>query len=229
MPYKDPQKQKEYLKQWKEENPEYNKKWEEEHKEERKEYRKNYYQKNKEELDEKSKKWKEKNPEKVKKRDKKYREEHKEEKREYRKKHKKEIKKCTKKWRKENPEKVKKINNKWRTKKKKTDFKFHLNCNISTIISQTLKKKKAGRKWETLVGYTLKNLIIRLEFQFDKNMSWDNYGSYWEIDHKKPKSLFHFISAEEQAFKDCWCLANLQPLEKSENRKKFNHFKGRTS
>jgi len=46
----------------------------------------------------------------------------------------------------------------------------------------------------------------------------------WVIDHKKPRILFNYINPEEQAFKDCWCLANLQPLEKITNIKKGYKF-----
>jgi 5-methylcytosine-specific restriction endonuclease McrA len=48
-----------------------------------------------------------------------------------------------------------------------------------------------------------------LENQFDKNMSWGNYGEYWEIDHIIPLSKggsFHYT--------------NTQPLTVEENRKK---------
>ena len=36
------------------------------------------------------------------------------------------------------------------------------------------------------------------------------------------KSLITLL--EELAFKDCWCLANLQPLEKNANRKKSDNW-----
>lgn len=95
---------------------------------------------------------------------------------------------------------------------------------MARTIGECLKGKKAGRKWEHLVGYTLQDLIIHLEAQFDEKMNWSNYGK-WEVDHIKPKSLFVYVSPEDSEFKKCWALKNLQPLEKSANRKKFNHYK----
>lgn len=112
----------------------------------------------------------------------------------------------------------------YQRKRRKTDIKFRLDRNLGTAIYLALKKKKAGRKWEILVGYTIEELIKRLEFNFDDKMSWDNYGKYWWIDHKKPRSLFKYKESEDQEFKDCWCLANLQPLEKIENIKKSNKY-----
>jgi 5-methylcytosine-specific restriction endonuclease McrA len=73
-----------------------------------------------------------------------------------------------------------------------------------------------------LVGYTVNELINHLEKQFDGKMSWDNYGSYWDVDHRKPRSLFHYENAEDPEFKECWSLKNLQPLEHKENLRKGN-------
>jgi len=102
---------------------------------------------------------------------------------------------------------------------------FRLSQNMGAKIRQTLRGEKAGRKWETLVGYTKKDLIKHLESKFEPWMDWNNYGK-WVIDHIKPKSLFHFNSYKDQEFKDCWALKNLQPMEKIANLKKFNHFVG---
>ena len=52
-------------------------------------------------------------------------------------------------------------------------------------------------------------------------MTIDNYG-LWEIDHIIPRSFFKYRSPRNKQFKKCWALENLQPLWKSENRKKGN-------
>ena len=51
-------------------------------------------------------------------------------------------------------------------------------------------------------------------------MNWKNYGTDWHIDHKKPDCKFHYESVEDEGFKMCWSLCNLQPLWATENRKK---------
>jgi hypothetical protein len=51
-------------------------------------------------------------------------------------------------------------------------------------------------------------------------MSWDNYGTVWEIDHNIPVAAFNFDKPEHLDFKLCWDLKNLQPLEVSLNRSK---------
>ena len=103
-------------------------------------------------------------------------------------------------------------------------FRIRLDNNISSLISRSLKGKKAGRRWESLVGYTLEDLIIHLEKQFDNKMNWENYGGYWWIDHIKPRSLFKYKTAEDPEFKKCWALKNLQPMEKFTNIKKRNYY-----
>lgn len=134
-----------------------------------------------------------------------------------------------KRWLQKNPEymknytktpKAKERINRYFRQLRKESPKYRLDNNMSAIIRQSLKGKKAGRSWEKLVGYTLKDLTERLEGQFDDKMNWENYGNYWETDHIKPRSLFKYVSSEDSAFKRCWALKNLQPLEKIANRRK---------
>lgn len=107
-------------------------------------------------------------------------------------------------------------------KQRKNNPQLRLNNSISAGISQSI-NNKSGRHWENLVGYTIKQLKQRLKANFKKGMTWDNYGE-WHIDHKKPKSLFNYTNSDKQAFKDCWALANLQPLWAEENIRKHNSF-----
>jgi len=95
--------------------------------------------------------------------------------------------------------------------------KHRLDHNIRWLIADGLKRQKGGLGWEKLVGYTLKDLVEHLEKQFDDKMTWENYGSYWWIDHIKPRSLFQYEIAEDVEFKKCWALTNLQPLERIAN------------
>lgn len=126
-------------------------------------------------------------------------------------------------WIEKNKERRREISRNYEKRKSK-DVKHRIDNNMRYNIWGALKGKKVDRRWETLVGYTTKGLMEYLENLFDNKMNWDNYGSYWEIDHKKPKSLFKYNSAEEPEFKKCWALENLQPLEAGENRRKYNHF-----
>lgn len=49
-------------------------------------------------------------------------------------------------------------------------------------------------------------------------MSWENYGSYWHVDHKIPCAKYDLTDPNQQ--KACFHFSNLQPLEASENIRK---------
>jgi len=164
-------------------------------------------------------------------------------KRRWKKNHPDKVREVNKRWRKNNPEKVNEYMRKWRKNnlektreymnkyvgeyaknKRKICPKFKIDKNMASIIGTCLKGRKAGRKWESLVNYTIDDLIKHLEKQLNENMTWDNYGSYWVIDHIKPKSLFKYKDSEDKEFQKCWGLNNLQPLEKIANIKKGNYY-----
>ncbi len=57
-----------------------------------------------------------------------------------------------------------------------------------------------------------------LESKFTQEMSWENYGSYWVVDHLVPLRLFNLY--DENELKICWNYRNLMPLLKEDNLKK---------
>ncbi len=116
--------------------------------------------------------------------------------------------------------------NAYMREKNRNDLHYHINQNMGKALHFSLKKKKDNKKWQELVGYTLIDLINHLEKQFTSTMNWDNYGSYWHVDHIRPKSWFKFSSPNEEEFKKCWSLKNLQPLERFKNYIKNNHYEG---
>jgi len=137
------------------------------------------------------------------------------------------------KWLQKNPEYMKKYVRNPRVRRRislyfkqlrRENPKFRLDQNMANLIGRSLRGKKAGKRWEFLVDYTLNDLMEHLEGQFDIKMNWDNYGNYWHIDHIKPRSIFKYTFSEDKEFKECWALKNLQPLEKIANLRKSNTF-----
>lgn len=121
------------------------------------------------------------------------------------------------KWAKTNVEKCKEVARKSTAKKRATP-KGKVDSIIGTAIWKALKGNKAGRHWETLVGYTLDSLIKHLERQFTEGMGWNTYGKDgWVIDHKIPRTVFNYTKPEHEDFKKCWALSNLQPLWAEDN------------
>ena len=110
-----------------------------------------------------------------------------------------------------------------KTCSKAADPKLRLRKNIVKAIRKALKKqgKPSKRSFEKL-PYDLKQVTEHIEGQFDEHMTWENYGSYWQIDHIYPQSRLLYDSYDHENFQKCWALSNLQPLEASENYRKGN-------
>lgn len=163
------------------------------------EHRREYYKKNKSKLAAQNKKRYAANIEKVK---------------EYRRKNKERIAKKSKEYN-SRPE-VKEARNKKLRRKRKSDPMFRLNSNMGKYVSTVLRSEKRYRHWESLVGYTLKDLKKHLEKKFVDGMTWDNYGE-WHVDHKIPLAVHNFVTPNDMDFQKAWALDNLQPLWANEN------------
>lgn len=119
-----------------------------------------------------------------------------------------------------NKQKVSKLNSLYNKKRKKHDRLFYLIVTIRSLISSTFGKKGIvkSKKTEAILGCTIEFFLNHLESQFTKEMSWDNRGSYWHIDHIHPVSR---AKSEEELMK-LNHYTNLRPLEAKENIRKSN-------
>jgi len=187
---------------------------------------KKYRQKNRERIAEQGKKYNHKNRERIAKRRKRYYQNNRkkilEQTKQYQQNNKEKIAKKVKKYRQNNKEK----HNEYSRKRIKKDPKFKLNHNMRALIRNSLKRRnisKNGNSWESLVNFTLEELMTHLEGLFRDGMTWKNYGK-WHVDHIKPISLFDFESVEDPEFKECWTLENLQPLWAKENLRKHTKY-----
>jgi hypothetical protein len=99
--------------------------------------------------------------------------------------------------------------------------KRNLDARISSFMRQCLKGNKAGRRWESLVNYSLDELYQHIESQFTERMTWEKLAQgEIVIDHILPRELFEYKYPEEEQFKICWSLKNLRPLWFEDNSKK---------
>lgn len=130
------------------------------------------------------------------------------------------VKEATLAWRLANPDKVTEMMRRHNIKNVST-VKGKLNHRIRNRINQSLSNtSKARRHWEELVGFTVHQLKKHLESLFRPGMTWENYGTFWHIDHKIPIAAFNFERPEDIDFQICWALKNLQPLEAHANLSK---------
>jgi hypothetical protein len=112
----------------------------------------------------------------------------------------------------ENKNKRKKYDREYVKRKRQNDIEYKIKDSVGSIINYHLKEKKSESTIEYL-GCSIKEYIVYLENMFLQNMSWENYGAVWEIDHKIPLSSFNLTQEENiyEAFK----YQNTQPLFKT--------------
>ncbi len=95
---------------------------------------------------------------------------------------------------------------------------------IGAAMRKAIRQEKAGRRWESLVEYSMADLIDRLKVTIPQGYSWEkdfiDGKGVLHIDHKKPMSSFSFEKAEDEEFKRCFSLDNLQLLPAIENMRK---------
>ncbi len=94
----------------------------------------------------------------------------------------------------------------WRTAH---DAAFRANQRMRVAIRKAMKQRKAGRAWESLVGYTLNELLSHLQKALPKRVSLqDALEKGWHIDHIVPKSSFDLSS--DDGVRCAWALPNLR-------------------
>lgn len=102
--------------------------------------------------------------------------------------------------------------------KRRTNLQYKLSEVYKSKFHKFIKGKKSSI--QNILGCNYDFLIKWLECNFKPDMTWENYGTYWDIDHVIPLSLFDF--SQEINIKICYNWINLRPLEKKVNIAKSN-------
>jgi len=127
------------------------------------------------------------------------------------------------KWNIDNNERINECRRKRYIKRYKTNLKYNLTVKMRGEINRSLKGNKAGYHWESLTGYTLADLINRLNENIPAGYTWKDFlTGELHIDHIIPISVFNFTKPEHTDFKRCWALSNLRLLPARENLIKHN-------
>ncbi len=82
---------------------------------------------------------------------------------------------------------------------------------------------KSSKKESTskLIGCSNEELKTWIESQFVEDISWDNYGTYWHLDHVIPIAFFDLNNEDERYM--CFNWLNIRPLEKTKNISKSDN------
>ena len=115
-----------------------------------------------------------------------------------------------------NKEKISAYKMEYQRNRRKTDPVYKLKYVVGRMIRNSLKCKglSKNKKSMDILGCTIEFFKSYIEERFVDDMSWDNYGTSWDIDHKIPLST---AVTEEQVL-ELNHYTNLQPLDSHINR-----------
>ncbi len=106
-------------------------------------------------------------------------------------------------------------------KRKASDPNFALAVALSASVARAI-KTQVGRKAAKsikLLGCSIRKARKHIESQFQKGMSWENFGTHgWHIDHIVPCYAFD-LRIKKNQYK-CFHYTNLRPLWASDNIRK---------
>ena len=127
-----------------------------------------------------------------------------------------------KKWREKNKDRCNEYVKKSIAKRKTNDPCYKVLCNLRNRFKDLMGSTKKGGtvRHSKLIGCSTKQLAHHLESKFDKHMTWDNYGTYWHVDHYLPLSAAN--TKPEMLVLNHH--RNLQPLKAKDNLAKSNSY-----
>ena len=103
-----------------------------------------------------------------------------------------------------------------RHKDRASRYRSQINTALKHRLSGGRSRKGHGPiKVEIWLGCSLEDYIIKVESAWSVCMTWENWGTYWEIDHIVPCFKFN-LEDEDQVLK-CFNHSNTRPLLKAAN------------
>lgn len=120
---------------------------------------------------------------------------------------------------KENKEKRLKYLREYKAKRRKDDIQYRIKENLRKRVGKKLHCNKKYKFCE-LLGCTIDFYIKWIEFTMTKEMSWENYGSYWQIDHVMPIDYYDLTKEINQKKAFMWI--NTRAMKSSDNLQKKN-------
>jgi hypothetical protein len=101
------------------------------------------------------------------------------------------------------------------TREKMKDPIERIKRNMKTLLVMKIKKQYPS---STYFGTDIETICKWLEYNFKGEMSWDNYGEYWHMDHIIPIKLWDLAKEDEKLI--CFNWKNITPFPAIKNIKK---------
>ena len=105
--------------------------------------------------------------------------------------------------------------NDWCKKESSTNMNYRIKKSIAARLRTVLKKTQHTMSY---IGCNITYLREWFEFNFTSEMNWNNYGTYWSIDHIIPICKFDLTDEKEKM--RCWNWSNMMPVTVNFNSKK---------
>ena len=102
--------------------------------------------------------------------------------------------------------------------RREEDPQFRVISSLRSRLSNLISNNNHSNTLSTYLRCSDQFFFSWLQFQFDEYMNWNNFGTYWHVDHVKPVAMYNHDN--EAAKYECWNWRNLRPLEASENKQK---------
>ena len=147
-----------------------------------------------------------------------HKEEIKKQRHEYQITHRKELNERKKKYRKEHPEVHRRSNRKRELEKLKTDPIFKIKVLLRNRIRDAIKNNRKGGSAVRDLGCSISFFKEYIESLFYGDMTWENWGPIWELDHIKALGLFDLTDRKQ--FLEACHYTNMQPLTVGEHTAK---------
>ena len=119
------------------------------------------------------------------------------------------------KWRDNNLDKLHKLQADWYQRNKNKREETNQNRYQSDPIYKIKQDQKRKYQYAIKKDKQLRNWI---EYNFTPEMNWDNYSSYWDIDHVVPICQWNLLDSIQVAI--CYDWKNMQPYPKNHNMTK---------
>lgn len=97
--------------------------------------------------------------------------------------------------------------NDWCKNEHETNINYRLKKSIAARLRSVIVKNDSTMNY---IGCNIQYLREWFEYNFTSDMNWDNYGSYWSIDHIIPVCKFDLTDETENL--KCWNWSNLMPV-----------------
>jgi hypothetical protein len=95
------------------------------------------------------------------------------------------------------------------------DPNFRMRKILRTRLLKTIKGIKTSKSLMRYIDIDISTFVNWIEYQWHDNMSWDNYGVLWEVDHVVPCSSYDLTLEDDKS--KCFHWSNMRPFLKDTN------------